>query len=369
MATRWTDEETALLGECAPRSSSWEQLASHFSRRDAEACRNKARRLGWKGILGSGTPTCVPDSDVPHSEAPETPPALARLLESPSFKAEEWLDCIEELKRLADQAEPIVTSADVEIDTDQPIALMPTSCWHLGSRWVDYPAFRSLFKRTLETPRVYWGLHGDLTDQFQTTFPNASPVLQQLVHPKFQRRLAAFLLGQLAREGRLLYGCAGNHEDFLVRVIGEDLMAPEFQTRRIPYFVGKGVVRLRVGEQLYVLGVAHKWPGSSMYNPVHAETRALFWELPQADLVVGGHKHSFAHQEIRHHILAHDAGLIPSPIVHLVQIGTAASGPDPYAIKGWSRGVFEWPIFALYPREHMVKRIYDWDDMRYFLGL
>jgi hypothetical protein len=299
----------------------------------------------------------------------DTPPPIARFMEEPEFDAEALFDVIEDLQGIVDRADPITTSETIEIETDLPVVVMFTSCWHLGGRYVFYKKFRELLRLTLETPRVYWGVHGDLGDFFLPTFRNAEPVLTQLVHPAFQRKLATYVLGKLAEKGRLLYGCAGNHEDFIVKVIGEDLLKPEFTDRGVPYFVGKGVVRLRVGEEEYIVGVAHKWPGNSYFNPTHAEIRALMVDIPGADVIAGGHLHGFAHQEIGKSSLAHEAGVLHNHRFHAVAIGTASNGPDPYSIKGWSRGTFEWPMLAFYPDRHQIKRVYDWEDMEYFLKL
>ena len=356
MTTPWTPEEEKILLEAIPECSGWDEIAERLARRNTDACRKKYGRIR-KGTAKFGS-----------RDAGASPPAISAM-DVPEFDGERLFDVIEELKEVVDRADPISTSEVISIDSDKPIVVMFTSCWHLGGRYVFYGKFRELLERTLETPRVYWGVHGDVGDFFMPTFRNAEPILSQLVHPAFQRRLAAYVLGKLAEKGRLLYGCAGNHEDFVVKAIGEDLMKPEYQERHIPYFVGKGAVRLQVGAEEYMIGVAHRWPGSSYFNPTHAEIRALMNDLPDADIIAGGHLHGFAHQEIAKNSLSHDAGTLRNVRFHAVAIGTASCGPDPYSIKGWSRGVFEWPMLCLYPDRHQIKRVYDWEDLDYFLKL
>lgn len=361
MHSSWTEEETERLVRLAPTLPSWVAVASYFPGRNNEACRNKAKRLKITHTLGAEWPPITTSQE-------ETPPALARLLEAPHLSAEEMFDAIMVLQGLIEEADPILTHTTVEIDTSRPIVVVFSSCDHIGSRYVEYPVYQDMFHRTVNTPNVYWCSHGDYTDNFMTSFRNAQPVLSQLIHPKLQRGMAGYVIETLAKNGRLLYGCAGNHEDMAVRVIGEDLMARHFLERDppIPYFPGKGVVDLYVGEERYVIGCAHQWPGTSYFNPTHAQIRALLNDLPTADIIAGGHKHQFGYMELSHHLMEHDAGHFPSTIAHLIAIGTAASKPDPYAIKGWTRGEFVYPMLCLYPDRHMIKRVYDWEDIEYF---
>lgn len=37
-----------------------------------------------------------------------------------------------------------------------------------------------------------------------------------------------------------------------------------------------------------------------------------------------------------------------------VQVGTAKTGPDPYTIKSWSPGTWEWPILIFRPDSHQI---------------
>lgn len=362
MPRDWTFEEELRLREMLPNCATWRELGRALGR-SRDSVRHKAYRLGLEGLLGSG----LGRRENPMPE--ETPPAISKVVSEGADGLEDWLDAVESLQQLMNRADPLITSQEVRIETDRPIALIASADWHIGSRWVSYGSFRKFFERALETPRAYWGLHGDLVDSFLPSFRHAEPVLDQVIGPKFQRRLVAFLVKRLAENGRLLYGCGGHHEGFATRAIGEDLFAEVFRKYKVPYFRGKGVLRLFVGEQRYILGVAHQWPGNSMWNLTHGAGRALRFDLPNADLILGGHRHSYACMELRHHELARESGGDVPSVTYLVSIGSPKEGPEPYSITYWSRGVFVWPIFVLYPDEHKVLKVPRWEDLAYYLEL
>lgn len=288
----------------------------------------------------------------------------------PEFKWEEFYEVADRLSELENKAAPTINSAVVHLPTDKPIALMHTADWHLCSRWMAYKTFRALLDLTLSVDRIYWATYGDEIDNFPMKW--LPPAAQQVLTPKIQRRILRAIVERMTEKGKILWSFWGNHS-FEERDIGENLTEPIWMGK-IPYFHGKGVIRLRIGKDFdtaeeYVIFGAHGFKGNSIYNPNHPQMRALLWEVPQADFVVMGDRHKYAYQEVPHHENAYLAGLNQNRIAHLVQIGTAKSGPDHYTIRGWSQGHFEWPIFVLYPGEHKIKRVYEFGDLEHFLGI
>lgn len=289
----------------------------------------------------------------------------------PEFSWEEVYEVAERLADLTNKAQPTITSALVRIPSNKPIALMNTSDWHLGSRFMAYRTFRSVLELSLSIPRLYWGVFGDEMDNFPLEW--LPPAVMQVITPSTQRKIVHGIIDKLIEKKKLLFSFWSNHPAFTEKRIGENLMEPIYEGR-VPYFHGKGVIRLSVGKdeeaaEEYVIYGAHKFKGHSIYNPTHPQMRALLWEVPSADFVIMGDKHQYAYSEIPHHDMSYLAGLHSNRTAHLLQIGTAKNGPDHYTIRGWSNGMFEWPIFVLYPGEHKIKRVYDFEDLEHFLDV
>lgn len=292
-------------------------------------------------------------------------------LKVPEFDWKAWYEAAELLAKLTNEMDPTITSTRIHIPTDKPIALMNVGDWHLGSRFVAYKTFRALLDVTLATERVYWANYGDESDNFPMDW--LPPAIQQVITPRSQRLLVNAITQQLIDKGKMLWSFWSNHHGFTERRIGEDLLAPVFQDN-IPFFHGKGVVKLKIGAneataEEYVIYGSHEFKGSSMYNINHPQMRALLWEVPSADFVIMGDKHKYGYTEVSHHDNAFYAGLHKNHIAHLLQIGTAKTGPDHYTIRGWSAGMFEWPCFILYPDRHVIKRAYDFADLEHFLDV
>ena len=358
-------EQTALLEQLGPQAKqgtmSWQDVADAVSgigpNRSLASCRHRWYRERKRQDE---------ETEQPRDDTPEPVPYE---LMDPRLDWNEWIDHLIDRQQKVQEADPIYAFGRSRIDTERPIIYQPVGDIHMGSRFVCYPEFRQAVERMLATPRIYWGMHGEDIEGFNTTFRDARAVLNMLVQPKIQRILDRRLLEMLHQDGRLLYGCAGTPSHGVVQVIGQDLIQDEYQRLHVWYFVGKAIFILDVGEQTYVFMVGHRLPGTSIYNPNHAQIRALLYDCPVADFIVSGHTHQYGYQEYMHHELAFQAGVMPINRTHLVNVGTAKTGPDPYALSNWRQGVMEFPQFVLYPDRHEIKRVYGWEDVDHYLEL
>lgn len=340
----WTQEEDEALLSLRDEGLSFRQIAAQLGK--SETTIGRRFRL------------------LIRPEEGHTLPEFPDLIR-PEMDVDEVLDQLEAMQSLRMKLEPVTTSASVHIETNKPIAFTPTSCWHLGGLYTFHEGFRQKFREVLEIDRFYWGTHGDDWESFPPGW--GSTVFNNLIPPHLQRQLVAKIVDKLASAGKLLYSCWGNHPAFMEKLTGEDQQAVIYADK-VPYFAGRGIVKLHVGDQRYILAVAHSFPGHSYLNPSHSQSRELTFQVPQADFVIQGHKHTFAYQERVHHGEAYDAGLQENRIAHLVQTGTAKSGPDPFTLRGWNRGVFIWPTFVLSAKRHDIHRVYDTESLRWYLG-
>lgn len=356
---RWAPEEDQrLLAYVRSAGGSenvcWEDLDNAVvSRRTGQACKKRYYRLR------------AMEREAQPEEPPHPPPEFLDLL-TPEMDVDEWLEALPAMQSLRLKAEPHQVVATVEIETDgMPVAFIPTSCWHVGGLYTFYEGFKEKLQELLDVDRLYWGVHGDEWEGFPPGW--GSTVFLNLMPPHLQRRLVAKLIEKIHGAGKLLYSCWSNHPAFLERQTGEDQSAALYMGK-VPYFRAAGVVILKLGEQRYILDVAHSFPGHSYHNPSHSQGRELAQGLPQADFVIQGHKHSYAYQEYSHRTKAYDAGLQENLIAHLVQVGTAKTGPDPYTLRRWNRGVLIWPAFLLSARKHEIARVCDRVAMEWYLS-
>jgi hypothetical protein len=85
-------------------------------------------------------------------------------------------------------------------------------------------------------------------------------------------------------------------------------------------------------------------------------------------MVIQGDKHRYAFQEVSHRTKAYDAGLQENLIARMVQVGTAKTGPDPYTLRKFDRGIFIWPCFVFSALQHDVHRVYDRTALEWYLA-
>lgn len=319
--------------------ATWATIAAEEGMR-ANVLRSLAGRHGLTHLDARASQ----DDDPQYDTESPAPPSL-----------EELFAAARENIRLTDSFDPIINHATVTWKHG-PVAVMCVSCAHLGSRFTFYEQFDSLFRRVLDTPRLYWLSLGDDVEGFLPGFVDGSAVLEQaFANPKIQRAMLAAVLDKLAERKKLLAGCSSNHGGaWARRKTGDDPIKDMYMARHVPFFDGKALLSLHVGDQEYHVGMAHSFPGFSMYNPVHAQRRASLFDFPTADVLVMGHKHSYAVTEMSLPPHEFDAGLRASYIQWLVQVGTAKTGPDRYSMEGWARGVLEWPILIFREDRHEV---------------
>ncbi len=332
----------------------WPQVAEALGE-NVNTVRREGRVWG-KAVVGA-----PPEPPGPHPSSPDSSPESG----APRFANEpEELPDLDELFKLCrasrsvlNRVDPIVTHDTATFDDGASIGVIFVSCAHLGSRYTFYEEFERIFSRVLDTPRLHWLSLGDDVEGFLPGFRDGSAVTDQAIaNPLVQRLMLARVLDKLAERGKLLAGCASQHGgDWYRKAVGEDPIKALYLARRVPFYDGKGLLTLKVGRQTYQVALAHSFPGSSIYNANHAQRRAGLFDFPSADVIVQGDKHRYAVTEMSLPPTEFDAGLRASYMQWLVQVGTAKAGLDKYSIRGWSRGVLEWPVLIFHADRHCIE--------------
>lgn len=290
--------------------------------------------------------------------------------EEESFDPIAFFERAPQMVAQAQQRDPIVTHDDFTIETDAPIGIMFVSCMHLGGRYTAYQEFREIYMRALGVKNLYWASLGDDIEGFMSYFPDVRSVEEQLLNPTNQLLCLEALLRPMADTGRLLFGCGSQHGGkWENKRTGRSSIKELYTGFKVPYFDGAGYVRLNIGEETYFVALAHEFPGQSVWNPNHAHHRAARFRFPSADIVVAGDKHTEAVQFFPAYIDEFLMGNRKSPMLLLLQAGTAKNGPDPYTITNFSRGHLGWPIVVLHPKRHEIEFTLSLDRAAEMLGV
>jgi len=266
-----------------------------------------------------------------------------------------------------DVIDPIVTSVELHFPPE-PMAIMFTSCAHLGGRYTFHEGVRERFDAMMKTDRLYLASLGDEIEGFLAGFRDASAVTNQVLPLKVQQKILSLYLKRWSDAGKCLFGCSSQHGgQWYEREVGLNPIKNEFQNVETPYFDGRGIVKMWVGEERYVLTVAHNFKGSSIYNKNHPQRRATLFDYPSADVAAMGDKHCYSVQHMADRVDEYLEGLRATPYVWHVQVGTGKTGSDPYTIRGWQHGFLEWPVLVFYPDRHLIKQCYELSDLEWML--
>lgn len=284
-----------------------------------QAALQRARALRAQGVarwqqqtseeLGVGTNTLR--VWMRADEADDTPRQIPLPLEDahtfPEFddkkfaKLDIWeaFDAIEKLQGVVGDSSTGQHDAKVTIQTEQPIILLPTSDWHLGSYATDYASFRKYLDLVLNTPNAYLLLLGDAVDNFPASFKSAAAVFSQVIPPQIQHRVYTKILVELAVRGKIIARTWGNHEEMTERHGGGG--ADYAYDELLPYLKTMGRLRLTVGATEYKVFASHTFPGKSYLHANHQNKRAVRFLWPEADMALSGDTHQGPeHEEFIH---------------------------------------------------------------------
>ncbi len=214
----------------------------------------------------------------------------------------DWREALlqaEQMQRIENDASVGQHSAKAEIPTSDPIMLVGTADWHLGSLATDHKSFMEHIEHVLKTDRLYLCVVGDETDNF-VQFKSAAAVLGQVMTPKLQMQTLAAILHELVDAHKLLFTCWGNHfDEFNERTSGNSMRC-FLNENRVPHLIDDGEFELKVGEQEYDMLALHKSRYNSFLNKMHGAKRAYQMRRP-ARIIWTAHTHEDADLETYHH--------------------------------------------------------------------
>lgn len=273
----------------------------------------------------------------------------------------EELEEFAELSQLiSEAADPVATHSRIRID-GQFVAILLAGCFHVGGRWTFHRQVREWLERALAHDFTHIGLFGDEIDNFIAgAKTGAWSSYMQALSPPVQRMLWEKWLDRIGH--KVLWATTSQHGTLWDNMRGYSPVMDAYRRRGIRVY-DVGYIDLEVGDLVYHIAISHSFPGHSIYNPVHALFRAVWQRYPNADVVAQADKHVHAYSIVPYGIEECLAGRRQSPYVHLIQIGTAKGGAEPYTMRGWGHSYTGWWWLCLFGREHKIRVTSDFDDV------
>lgn len=322
---RWHDVDTRRANK-----ESWDSIAASYGLTGNALRFRNQRRL----VKLASTPPMFPDVDYPDE-----------------VNWRELLDTWEEVNDQHKRMDPYQERLTIDLSSSRDdLLIVSASDLHMGGGFTDHAAIKETIEYILDFG-LKLGITGDSIEGFIPGVKPAETVEQQAGSVKAQLHALESLVEELVQHNALLWMSFGDHDaKWFEQVVGFNVVK-HLVHKKVPYFTGRGLVRLLVGGQEYFLLINHWGNGSSRTNPNHPQRMAYEKFFP-ADVVITGHLHHPAIQMFEHYPWLRKAGFNLGGEAWLVQNGTFKTGPDPFSIRGWERGVMGVPTIWFSAKEH-----------------
>jgi hypothetical protein len=176
----------------------------------------------------------------------------------------------------------------ITIASDEPIAIVWFTDTHLGDNGSEYDLLLEHCRLTEQTPHAFGVFMGDASNSWPTTGKLARQWAEQETSKHQERQLVEWFLKDSGVPW--LFWALGNHDlwgdgETILRQMNADLVP-------MAAWGAKVTLEFANGRECR-LDLAHDHKGHSMWNALHAETKAAQMGWP-ADFVFSGHRHNAA---------------------------------------------------------------------------
>lgn len=199
----------------------------------------------------------------------------------------EMLPAIAEMKRIRGLNNGSSHYLNVSVSTKDSICVIPFGDAHIGAIGTDYELFQKITDEIINTPNLYIILMGDELD-LAIKLRSLAEVLTSILTPELQVQFMKSWLEDIKH--KVLFAIQGNHDARLKQIAGVDVPR-NIINKVVPYSTGICHVNLKVGDVVYKVAAAHKFPGHSMWNVNHANKKYSAMQYPEGDIYMGAHTH------------------------------------------------------------------------------
>jgi hypothetical protein len=353
-----SDNKTDLIAKLHSEGMAWYKIASEVGLTTGGAKSRLYRRK-----MADRPRATAPDSSPGPTTKSEDGDAIAIFRDKKQTDGVEWRGLLD-LATATQVAHKTVLdtqyTAEIEISTDRPVALVFTGDWHLGDTATDYESWMKDIQFILDTPNVFMLDLGDSVQNVRS-FKNVGTILSQALSPKLQGLLLRGIIDELTDHGKLLAKVTGNHDgEFDERIFGEVLQAYLLDKMQAPRFDNRGLIHLTVGSIRYSILLFHKSRFRSFMRPTHGNYREMQMSYP-ADIVAGAHDHAWGFEAFDNYDLAKQAGDGFGGVTFLVRVGSYQVD-SPYGWRYFHNARPVSPVVILWPNEKRMQPVFRLED-------
>jgi hypothetical protein len=203
----------------------------------------------------------------------------------------DWREMTEVMRRMQEikaVSSETQQTAEIYVDSDRPIVVMPFGDTHIGAWSTDYDLFERITDEILETPNLFLCLMGDMA-HMAIKLRSVEEISDNLLPPDLQLRYLQSWLEEV--QHRILFCVWANHEVEREEAQAGGSRFADLYKRTAVYFGGIGHANVTVGSQQYRIAASHKFAGRSQVNPVYGPQRYLLTEGTDRDIAIAGDSH------------------------------------------------------------------------------
>ena len=284
---KWGESEDEILRQYSGVITAEEIKRTMLSHRSLDSILSRAKRLGLHSTLTFN-----------QHNSPNIP--------KPNFLNKEKMGKVspESLQSLWDelyqfQSKSFVMSsrldeANIQIDTDNPIAIGFLSDAHIGAISCKYKEFEDRIQLMADTPNFYVINCGDSIDNYLPTWHSAG-MFGELIPPELQKVLVEHQFKKL--KGRWLASVQGCHEE--PSHVADDFdfnkwLCSELECANLGF---GGFINIMVGKITYRIHARHKYRFNSAFNLTNTVKR-LREQVGDFDIGAIGHHHQASVEQL-----------------------------------------------------------------------
>jgi hypothetical protein len=206
------------------------------------------------------------------------------------FNWREWVPAMQTMQSLKKKSSYAQDEATIQLgDGSGAVAIAAFSDQHMGAWSTNYDDLLRITDEFLSIPNLYIGLLGDY-GHYAIKLRSVLEVADNLLPPEQQTDFLESWFEEIWE--KVAFATWENHGIERQEKQAGESSTKRILSRKVTYFNGIGHITLKVGDQIYKGAVSHRFRGTSIENPCHAQMRYMRREGIECEFAMQGDTHT-----------------------------------------------------------------------------